>query len=404
MADAAPILDDERVGPPVQFCKECNAETHHVLMDWRDDTLTCGRCVEKQIGGSLRVASNGEHPFDSSAHFRVNPGNGMCVLFLQSWADPDKNPANPVGAKYWRKMEKLYFDRPEEFRRLFCCSFRTASAPRIYRNFKRETHLRPDLKFNPLRPLLAQFDWGIQNPACVFSQWTDKGEYQVLLEILGVNCEAAHFFRWLGRLLKVEFSGAWGMPSTWGASPDDIAHLHESGRIVSIGDPFMGNARWHDGMTDTRFARSFGWHINYPPRKSPIRKIEKVRHLISPTENHGPRLFINGKGWIIKGGDLPRAMEEMEAGSLLSGFTSGYQWRTNSRGVVLDPMQPDKDIHSHLMDCISEGVEYTFDFEKDAPAPMPHPERTAADYYDSSTTTDDDLSLEYGRWLFQPSL
>jgi hypothetical protein len=67
-------------------------------------------------------------------------------------------------------------------------------------------------------------------------------------------------------------------------------------------------------------------------------------------------------------------------------------------------MQPDKDIHSHLMDCISEGVEYTFDFEKDAPAPMPHPERTAADYYDSSTTTDDDLSLEYGRWLFQPSL
>lgn len=378
-------------GHTVAYCEACGTDTLFCKDNHLRDEYSCLVCSCGRIDGLIPL-----HGFESGCGFRVNPGNGVGVMFVHYTADPDKNPDTERGRQWLRRERRLFSGQPGKWNKLYEIDFQGPSGPRIFPEFDETLSFRPDLRFDPTRPLMAQFDFGTCAPAVSFAQWDRDGNYNILLEVLGFDPHIEHWFTWVNRFLKVEFFGPWGLEGRE-ASREAVADLHERGMLYSYGDLVGGNQRDRFKVSDIQFAKQFGWSIKGVVGRSPIRKIEKVRSLTCVREDGKPRLFLKAKAFKLVRGDMPVRMEEREKGTLFGGFLGGYHWREDNKGVLIRPLQPDKtgsgEIFTHLIDTVLEGVENTYDFDLGVMKQLAHPDVVRNDFY--SPPTEDEQERNY---------
>lgn len=305
--------------------------------------------------------------------WRIND-NGLCVVELDFWADPDKDPETEAGRKWYTELEASYRQRPRALRQEYFRDHDAQSGVLIYPEFSMKAHLRPDLEFDPKLELVACFDWGIVHPAAVFFQVDAHGRFNVLLEVLGFHTPITHFFTELHRLMELRFLPGWGLAGR-DLTPDLLSRLQlELGKIYGCGDP-AGNNRNSHGVSDIMFIQHFGWTLRRHMYSSPGKMIERVRALLLPAEDGQPRLALKGETFQVKGALPASPMRSDRPGTLLQGFLSGYQYRHDRRGALIlgsEGAMPCKDIYSHLQDALSNGVLHRFRLETEQEVQIPH--------------------------------
>ena len=368
-------------GPTVAPCPTCGVETFHVRIGYDDpDGYTCLHCACAAIPGHIPV-----HQADSGMTFKINPGNGIGVMMIHYSADPDKNPDTERG-RIWLKNERREFhNRPQEWARRYEIDFSGASGPRCFPEFDDTLSYQPDLKFVKGKPLLASWDFGTRNPATSFLQWDEENNLRVLLTIVGDNPHIEFFAQWVNRLMKIHFFEALGVKD---AAPDasTLHRLYDDRKLMAYGDS-AGHQKGRDLVSDIQFLKKYGWRIQGVNNREPSAMITKLRSLTIPGETGLPRLYVNGKGFWIRGSDpLPVPMEPRENGSLLCGLSGGYHWRQNAKGVVMQPEKPEKDLNSHIMDTVLYAVDRTYSLE-DGPRiePLEHSDSHASDWFSQAS-------------------
>src|SRR3990167_10896825 len=86
---------------------------------------------------------------------------------------------------------------------------------------------------------------------------------------------------------------------------------------MAYGDS-AGHQKGRDLVSDIQFLKKYGWRIRGVNNREPSAMITKLRSLTIPGETGLPRLYVNGKGFWIRGSDpLPVPMEPRENGSPL---------------------------------------------------------------------------------------
>lgn len=381
-------------GRTVAPCKVHGDEAVHCRASHVDDSKwACLACMAAAVPGSIPGVAE-----KSGMMFRVNPNNNVPVLYLHFTADPDKNPALGAKGKAWHKRKMREFaQKPWDFKRQYDIDFIGQGGPRIYPEFSPDINLDPSVDYDPNYPLLASFDWGIRHAALTFSQWIDN-RLIVLVEMLGENAPTSHFGLWASRMLRVRFFR--DMPSIL---PDEIEKLQEEGKLDCYGDPAGNNRQAISGESDIRFIRSLGWIIRSTVAR-PKRKIEKVRSLTLVPDGHSkPRLILRGESYRLRGQNNPHRVDPRSQGTLLSGFLGGYHYKTNAKGEVQQPPEPDKNIHSHLMDTVAEVVENTYDFDTGVEPRLSRRTRFDATVIDlAEVASRRDKAQSALRWYFDP--
>ena len=382
-------------GAPVADCEACGCETLWTRADHLTRKYSCLSCMCNDTMGAIPT-----HGYSHGAHFHINEKNGIGAMFIHYSADPEKNPDTKEGAVWLRRERKLYASRPDDWNRLYEIEFRGTSGPRIFPMFDETLSLKPDLGYIKDKPLMCQFDFGTLHPAFSVAQWDDKGNYRVLFEVLGFDPHIEHWFDMLGRIFKVELFSDMGLGN---AECDRVTFedLHNRGLIVSYGDP-AGHQRDRFKMSDIRFATNYGWNIHGKVSSSPIRKIDKMRAMMYCRDDGLPRFYLRGRTYKICGDDMPVIMDKREPGTVLAGCCGGYAWRQDNKGALIQPLQPNKDIHSHLIDTCLEGIEWTYDMDVGEPVGLPHPLAGSADFFEPENEDGEDYASakELAKWYY----
>lgn len=388
-------------GPTLGFCEKCGAETFHVRVGYENpDDYECLTCACAAVPGHMPM-----HNIFSGMHFRINPGNGIGVLLVHYSADPDKNPDTDKGRVWLKNERKQFHNRPQEWNRRYEIDSMGPAGPRIFPEFDDTLSYKPDLKFVKGQPLLVGFDYGTLHPAATFSQWDTDGNLRVLLEVAGDDPHIEFWFTWINRLLKIHFFADMGIPD---AQPDKetIERLQNDNLLRAYGDP-AGNQRDSFKVSAIGYAKKYGWRTAYRYGQSPISKIAKVRMLTVPGETGQPKLFLNGRGYWLRGRDpLPCPMEPRCDGSLLAGFMGGYHWRQDAKGRLIDPPEPDKksNLSSHIMDGLLETVSNTFSIEEGPKlTPLEHSDTHCSDWSGAvSVATTVESASEEMQFFYNP--
>lgn len=320
-------------------CAACGTVTEHV----RAGTISADEhaCVHCFIGKI-------ESPRWGKPTYRQNEKNGWRIVSIHYSADPDK------ATQEWLDEEKKQFSAdPYKWDQFYEINHDGPSGPRVFSTFSKAVHHDPDIKFDPKFPLIVGWDWGLLHPAATFFQWVANDTIHILCEVLGYDCPINGFVSAVERVLAAEFGEALDIGSIH-PEVETLEKLQLSGKLEAYGDP-AGSIRNSQGGSDIRFMASRGWMVGFT-RTSAEQRIEKLSDRIRLQDDGAPRLYLKGKAYRVGRNESPIPMPS----NLLEGFMSGYQWKTDLRGVIRNPPRPDKEtkaaIFTHLMDALGEAV------------------------------------------------
>jgi hypothetical protein len=333
-------------------CLECGGNQEYMPAGTiEDDQWVCSKCYLIAL----------PMPLWSGKRFRRNAVNGWYVLPIHYSADPKKQLD-------WAKEERRQFStNPRSWDKFYEMDDEGPTGPRIFTGFAKPVHLKPDLAFDPSRPLIVGFDWGYQHPAAVMMQWTKERRQHVLCEVLGVTTPIKHFLREVEHIIRMEFGprmriGRWNNAS-------ELFQLQAEARLECWGDP-AGNLHNTTGGTDISLARSMGWQVGWV-RNSPILRIEKLTDLLRVGDDGEPRVYFSGKAYKVEaqvtGKDTPpnELPPVPMASTLIDGLMGQYQWETDAKGAIKSPLRPDKKrpenaLVTHTIDAWGEATYCTW--------------------------------------------
>lgn len=346
------------------WCERCTGPSRAVRTGIGDDGWDCRKCQARTSKGVT---------------LRDNAANGITVLEVHYASDPAKDPDTPDGRAWLKEAMKAYAGKPADWQSEMELNHDTTGGPRIYPEFDLRYHYNPGLGPEPGAPLIVSFDWGAVHPAGIVAQWNARGQFCILLEVLGDNTFIEPFTRNFNRLFKTWFFDFLGVPEAE-PTPALIRHLQEEGHVIAYGDWFGGNIRNSSGFSNVELVEQFGWRVR-GQYAMPSKKIERVRSLMQVRDDGTPRLLLRGLAFDIINGAMP---EPMLDSNLKVGFLGGYQYRTDARGERVETKtgpSPDKGIYSHLQDAVQEAVYNTFKLETDGVEYLGHPDRDNPSFF-----------------------
>lgn len=188
----------------------------------------------------------------------------------------------------------------------------------VYKAFNRELHVaKQPLKFNPHLPLVIGFDAGL-TPAASLMQQDSYGRVLILDELVSENMGAKRFCREkLKPLLNRKYPNA---------------------SIIVAADPATTQRAQTDEKTVAQVvAQELGVKVKPASSNTLAARLGAVDEFLTRLTEVGPALLID-----------PACKQT------IIGFTAGYKFAINAKGVAAD--SPEKNNHSHLADSIQYGM------------------------------------------------
>ena len=188
----------------------------------------------------------------------------------------------------------------------------------VYKAFNRELHVaKQPLKFNPHLPLVIGFDAGL-TPAASLMQQDAYGRVLILDELVSENMGAKRFCREkLKPLLNRKYPNA---------------------AIIVAADPATTQRAQTDEKTVAQVvAQELGVKVKPASSNTLAARLGAVDEFLTRLTEAGPALLID-----------PSCKQT------IVGFTAGYKFAINAKGVAAD--SPEKNNHSHLADSIQYGM------------------------------------------------
>lgn len=188
----------------------------------------------------------------------------------------------------------------------------------VYKAFNRELHVaKQPLKFNPHLPLVIGFDAGL-TPAASLMQQDAYGRVLILDELVSENMGAKRFCREkLKPLLNRKYTNA---------------------AIIVAADPATTQRAQTDEKTVAQVvAQELGVKVKPASSNTLAARLGAVDEFLTRLTEAGPALLID-----------PSCKQT------IVGFTAGYKFAINAKGVAAD--SPEKNNHSHLADSIQYGM------------------------------------------------
>ena len=188
----------------------------------------------------------------------------------------------------------------------------------VYKAFNRELHVaKQPLKFNPHLPLVIGFDAGL-TPAASLMQQDAHGRVLILDELVSENMGAKRFCREkLKPLLNRKYPNA---------------------AIIVAADPATTQRAQTDEKTVAQVvAQELGVKVKPASSNTLAARLGAVDEFLTRLTEAGPALLID-----------PSCKQT------IVGFTAGYKFAINAKGVAAD--SPEKNNHSHLADSIQYGM------------------------------------------------
>lgn len=188
----------------------------------------------------------------------------------------------------------------------------------VYKMFNRELHVaKQPLKYNPHLPLILGFDAGL-TPAMTFMQQDPFGRLLILDELVSDNMGAQRFCREKVKPL--------------------LNRKYQNAVIMVAADP----ATKQRAQTDERTVASvlekeLGVKVKGASSNDLAARLGAVDSFLTLLTEAGPALLID-----------PSCKQT------IAGFSSGYKYAINTKGVASD--KPDKNSYSHLADAIQYGA------------------------------------------------
>lgn len=183
----------------------------------------------------------------------------------------------------------------------------------VYRNYSADIHVaKTPLLFNPHLPLIMGFDAGL-TPAATFGQQDPNGRVLVLRELTSENMGAKRFCRELVKpLLNRDFRDA---------------------SLVVMADPATKQRAQTDEKSVARvLEEELGVRVQPAPSNTLADRLGSVDECLN-------RLIEGRAAYLV----------DPSCKMLLRGFSSGYRYGINKKGVVDD--QPEKNMYSHVHDA-----------------------------------------------------
>lgn len=188
----------------------------------------------------------------------------------------------------------------------------------VYKAFNRELHVaKQPLKFNPHLPLVIGFDAGL-TPAASLMQQDSHGRVLILDELVSENMGAKRFCREkLKPLLNRKYPNA---------------------SIIVAADPATTQRAQTDEKTVAQVvSQELGVKVRPASSNTLAARLGAVDEFLTRLTEAGPALLID-----------PACKQT------IVGFTAGYKFAINAKGVAAD--SPEKNNHSHLADAIQYGA------------------------------------------------
>lgn len=221
---------------------------------------------------------------------------------------PDENATNLPDGYY----QKLRANLPkEDIDRLVDGLWGTTfpGSP-VYKQFRREMHVKHNLKYIPGSPLYRWWDFGYRFPVCIWVQCDAEGRMYVLRCEMGENIEARPWARKCNQITAVDFHGC--------------------EEVYDFGDPAVRQHK-DTGTTLAHLAQE-GIHMRW--------RISKILD--------GVRLVRQKLDTLVSG--LPALMVDSTCGVLIDAFKGGYY-------LDKDGVTPVKDgFYDHSMDALRYGI------------------------------------------------
>lgn len=188
----------------------------------------------------------------------------------------------------------------------------------VYKAFNKELHVaKQPLKFNPHLPLVIGFDAGL-TPAASLMQQDSHGRVLILDELVSENMGAKRFCREkLKPLLNRKYPNA---------------------SIIVAADPATTQRAQTDEKTVAQVvSQELGVKVRPASSNTLAARLGAVDEFLTRLTEAGPALLID-----------PACKQT------IVGFTAGYKFAINTKGVAAD--SPEKNNHSHLADSIQYGM------------------------------------------------
>lgn len=184
----------------------------------------------------------------------------------------------------------------------------------VYKAFNRELHVaKQPLKYNPHLPIIMGFDAGL-TPAAVFAQQDSFGRVLILAELVSENMGAQRFCREKVKPL--------------------IARLFPGCKMTVVADPATKQRAQTDEKTVAAvLEKELGVKVQPASSNTLAARLGAVDGFLTLLTEAGPALLI-----------------DPSCKNAITGFTAGYRFAINAKGVAADA--PEKNNHSHLADAI----------------------------------------------------
>lgn len=187
----------------------------------------------------------------------------------------------------------------------------------VYKMFSRDMHVaKQPLRFNPHLPLILGFDAGL-TPAMTFMQQDSFGRVLILDELVSENMGAQRFCREKVKPL--------------------LARKYPNAVILVAADPATKQRAQTDEKTVASvLEKELGVKVKGASSNDLAARLGAVDSFLTLLTEAGPALLI-----------------DPSCKSTITGFSSGYRYAINTKGIPGD--KPDKNQYSHLADAIQYG-------------------------------------------------
>lgn len=237
------------------------------------------------------------------------------TLYVPEYRENAKN----LRKGYYEKLEEKYANAPD-LRDRFIRGLWGTTFPGlpVYRQFSHQLHVRRDLPFDPYSTLYRFWDFGYNNPACIFAQIDMEGRLLCLYEELKEKTIITDFAQHVKAVTARQFPG-----------------LRE--RIVDFGDPAVRQMK--DTGSTLQDLQAEGITMRY--------KLSLV--------DHGVKLIRKLLGQMVNG-EPAMQFDELGCPILINALKGGYRLEDTLRQNQKDP-QPKKDgFYDHPADAFRYGV------------------------------------------------
>ncbi len=117
---------------------------------------------------------------------KKNEGNGYTVIYCHYSCDPFKD-------EEWVEREKKLYPNLNDWKRMYEIDFFGVKGLPIYPTFSRNRHVC-SVTYNPLRPILRGWDFGVDTSVCKFYQFDQWGRFLTLAEFVKHRVESFKAF------------------------------------------------------------------------------------------------------------------------------------------------------------------------------------------------------------------